>query len=427
MKNKKSIIKAVLAFGTVLVLALTGLILDKSDQTAAAVPNENARICLYGEAHGYKKCYDTELEEWRRFYNEGCRNLFVELPYYSTEFLNVWMRTDSDELLDQWFEEINGTLSGNEYYKAFFHEIKNACPDTVFHGTDVGHQYDTTGARYLKYLEDNGLEDSENYIFAKECIRQGQEYCNEDTGQNGVSARRESYMVSNFIDAYARCGGGKIMGIYGSYHTDPENPERMAGRLKAQYGDISSVKVSALAFSRLGKPYDLGFCITGVVFLLMLLVPNILWARKAKPAGYEESAQKENKPLLALERIGEVLMSASLVLFTALNPKIMILEGVYFAWKMILWLTAFALMVLYECYWIKYFRSPKTLPDFYASFAGFPVAGATLPVTACLLLGIYAGNAIVIGASVILGIGHIGIHFMHRNELVNNQETDLSV
>lgn len=418
MKNKIVGIKALCAFGIVGILAVTGVVLDKLDRTTAVVPNENARINLYGEAHGYKKCYDTELEEWREFYDAGCRDLFVELPYYSAEFLNIWMRADSDELLDQWFEEINGTLSGNEYYEAFFHEIKNTCPDTVFYGTDVGHQYDTTGARYLKYLEDNGLEGSENDRLAKECIRQGQEYYTEDTEQNGVSARRETYMVSNFIDAYARCGGGKIMGIYGSYHTDPENPERMAGRLKAQYGDIiRSVRVSALAFSRLGKPYDLGFCIIGVVFLLMLLVPNILWARKAKPAGYEESAQKGNKLLLALERIGEVLMSASLVLFTALNPKIMILDGVYFAWKMILWLTAFALMVLYECYWIKYFRSPKTLPDFYAPFAGFPVAGATLPVTACLLLGIYAGNAIIIGASVILGIGHIGIHVQHRNAL----------
>ena len=51
------------------------------------------------------------------------------------------------------------------------------------------------------------------------------------------------------------------------------------------------------------------------------------------------------------------------------------------------------------------------------SFAGFPVAGATLPVIACLLLGIYSGNVIVIEAAVILGIGHIGIHVMHRKEI----------
>lgn len=55
------------------------------------------------------------------------------------------------------------------------------------------------------------------------------------------------------------------------------------------------------------------------------------------------------------------------------------------------------------------------MKDFYMSYMGFPVTGATLPVIACLLLGIYSGNAIVICcASIILGIGHIGIHLMHR-------------
>lgn len=424
MKNQKSMIKAVIAFGIVLALSLTGLILDRLDRPADALPDETTMICLYGEAHGYKEYYDAELAQWRRFYNEGRRNLFVELPYYSAEFLNLWMKADSDELLDLWFEEIRGTLSGNEFYKEFFREIKKSCPDTVFYGTDVGHQFDTTGARYLKYLEDKGLEASEKYALAKECVRQGQEYQNEKPAQNGISALREEYMVSNFVAAYSRCGGGKIMGIYGSYHTDLGNPERMAGRLKAQYGDkIRSAKASDLAFSEIGKPYDIGFCVTGLVFLLMLFVPNLIWARKEKPAGYEESAKKENKILLALERIGEVLMSVSLILFPAINPKIMILDGFYFEWKIILWITAFALMVLYEGYWIRYFRSPKTMQDFYSSFAGFPVAGATLPVAACLLLGIYSGNAIVIGASILLGIGHIGIHWTHKKELSASETT----
>ena len=416
MKNKH--IKAVIAFGVVLIAVLTGLILDKADQTADVFPNESTMIYLYGEAHGYKRCYDAELAQWRALYDEGCRHLFVELPYYSAEFLNVWMRAESDELLDRWFEEIKDTLSGNDDYKAFFREIKKACPDTVFYGTDVGHQFDTTGVRYLQYLKDNGLENSENDTRAKECIRQGQAYQNEDAAQSGASALREKYMVSNFINAYTRCGGGKIMGIYGSYHTDLANTALMAGQLQAQYGDIiSSVKVSTLAFSQMGRPYDLGFCITGFVFLLMLFVPNIIWARKEKPAGYAESAERENRVLLTCERIGEILMSVSLIVFTALDPKVMILSGFYFEWKIILWITAFVLMVLYEGYWIKYFRGPKTMKDFYMSFAGFPVAGATLPVMACLLLGIYAGNAIVIGASVLLGIGHIGIHLMHRKEL----------
>lgn len=418
MRDKKARVKTISAFGIVLLLVVVGLLLDHFDQTTDVFPNENTVISLYGEAHGFKRYYDIEFEAWSKYYDEGYRNLFVELPYYSAEFLNEWMKADSDELIDLFFEEIQGTQSGNESYYEFFHEIKERCPETIFYGTDVGHQYDTTGARYLEYLEENGLDDSEQYRLAKECIRQGIEFCNNDTEQNGMTELRESYMVSNFIDAYTRCGGGRIMGIYGSYHMNLYNPDLMAGKLRAQYGDIiSSVKLSTLAFMRIGRPYDLGFCATGFLFLLMLFVPNIIWARKAKPDGYDESARKENKLLLILERVGEVLVSTSLVIFTAINPKVMFLEGLHFEWKLIIWMTAFALMVLYECYWIKYFRSSKTLKDFYMSFAGFPVAGATLPVIACLLLGIYSGNVIVIGAAVILGIGHIGIHVMHRKEI----------
>ncbi len=57
-----------------------------------------------------------------------------------------------------------------------------------------------------------------------------------------------------------------------------------------------------------------------------------------------------------------------------------------------------------------------TMKDQYSSFAGFPLAGATLPVIAVLLLGIYSGNLVVICSAVILGIGHIGIHYMHGRE-----------
>lgn len=426
MRDKKARVKTISAFGIVLLFVVAGLLLDHFDQTTDVFPNENTVISLYGEAHGFKRYYDIEFEAWSKYYDEGYRNLFVELPYYSAEFLNEWMKADSDELIDLFFEEIQGTQSGNESYYEFFHEIKERCPETIFYGTDVGHQYDTTGARYLEYLEENGLDDSEQYRLAKECIRQGIEFCNNDTEQNGMTELRESYMVSNFIDAYTRCGGGRIMGIYGSYHTNLYNPDLMVGKLRAQYGDIiSSVKLSTLAFMRIGRPYDLGFCATGFLFLLMLFVPNIIWARKAKPDGYDESARKENKLLLILERVGEVLVSTSLVIFTAINPKVMFLEGLHFEWKLIIWMTAFVLMVLYECYWIKYFRSSKTLKDFYMSFAGFPVAGATLPVIACLLLGIYSGNVIVIGAAVILGIGHIGIHVMHRKEAISGYNESL--
>ena len=60
------------------------------------------------------------------------------------------------------------------------------------------------------------------------------------------------------------------------------------------------------------------------------------------------------------------------------------------------------------------------MKDFYSSILGIPVAGATLPVLALLaflLLAIYGKNIILGIAVVILGIGHIGIHLMHRREI----------
>ena len=83
----------------------------------------------------------------------------------------------------------------------------------------------------------------------------------------------------------------------------------MAGRLKSHYGDvISSVRISTIAFGE-NRPYRIGFCVTGFVFLLMLFIPNIYWGMKAKPKGYDEVAKDENKILLLFERVGEVMVT----------------------------------------------------------------------------------------------------------------------
>ena len=73
-------------------------------------------------------------------------------------------------------------------------------------------------------------------------------------------------------------------------------------------------------------------------------------------------------------------------------------------------------MILYEAFWIRYFRSKKTMADFYSSLLGIPVAGATLPVFAFGLLAIYGRNTLLLIAVMVLGIGHIGIHLGHRRE-----------
>lgn len=146
-----------------------------------------------------------------------------------------------------------------------------------------------------------------------------------------------------------------------------------------------------------------GFSYVGLIFLLMLFVPNIIWARN-KPQGY--TADGENRVLLAFERVGEVLTTACALIFDDFN-----LRG-WSAWTW--WLIAsFALMIMYELWWVRYFRSERKLSDFYSGFCGIPLAGATLPVAAFLLLGVYGRVVWMVASAVLLGIGHIGIHAGH--------------
>ena len=152
----------------------------------------------------------------------------------------------------------------------------------------------------------------------------------------------------------------------------------------------------------------LGFSYIGFIFLIMLFVPNIHWA-KNKPERYDEFAGNENKILLILERIGEGLVSTLLLIFKECNIR---LHSIWLVWLV----ASFVLMILYELYWLRYFRSKKKMVDQYSNFAGFKVAGASLPVLAVLFIGIYAYNIFIIVAAIILGIGHIGIHLAHRKE-----------
>ena len=153
-----------------------------------------------------------------------------------------------------------------------------------------------------------------------------------------------------------------------------------------------------------------GFSYVGLAFIAMLLIPNFIWA-KNKPADYDRYVGNENRFLLILERIGEAGNMVLALVFADFNIRPFTL------WS--LWLVAAALlMVLYELYWIRYFRSGKTMADMYSSFAGFPVAGASLPCIAFFCLGIYGSNIFLIVSTIILSIGHIGIHIGHRNEVV---------
>ena len=150
----------------------------------------------------------------------------------------------------------------------------------------------------------------------------------------------------------------------------------------------------------------LGFSYVGLIFMLMLLIPNLLWMKR-QPQGY--SAEKENRFLALLERVGEALTTCCVLIFSDFNLR----QWSNWSWWFV---AASALMVMYEIWWIRYFKSERRLTDFYSSFLGIPVAGATLPVLAFFLLGVYGKVVWMLMASIILGIGHIGIHLQHRRE-----------
>jgi hypothetical protein len=152
----------------------------------------------------------------------------------------------------------------------------------------------------------------------------------------------------------------------------------------------------------------LGFSIVGVVFLAMLFAPNVRWARR-QPPGYAEISRHESRVLLALERIGQALTTCAAVVFVC--PR-----GFSLPW--LLWLVAaFALMVLYEVAWARYFAGGERLDGMYRPLGPIPVPIASLPVAAFVLLGVWYQSPVAVAAAAILGVGHICIHLGHLREL----------
>ncbi len=231
------------AMAMVMILVLSACSNTTTKSDIPILPSQTSEgIYLYGEMHGVDKILDREFELWYEYYhNQGLRHLFVELPYYTAEFLNIWIQSDSNDVLDKIYNEWAGTQSYNPSVKAFYEKIKTHCPETIFHGTDVGHQYNTTGERFLAYLDSNNLMDSEQYLLTKEAIAQGKQYY-----RSSDDVYRENTMVENFIREFDKLSGESIMGIYGASHTGLESQNfyntvpSMANQLKEHYGNIIS-------------------------------------------------------------------------------------------------------------------------------------------------------------------------------------------
>ena len=111
----------------------------------------------------------------------------------------------------------------------------------------------------------------------------------------------------------------------------------------------SSTKSARYAKEEVREVMHFGFSYVGLIFLVMLMLPNIIWT-KNQPKDYEKYVVNENKVLLAFERVGEVLVSGIALVFSDFNIK----PWSNWSWWLVI---AFALMVLYEIFWIRYFRS----------------------------------------------------------------------
>ena len=93
--------------------------------------------------------------------------------------------------------------------------------------------------------------------------------------------------------------------------------------------------------------FHFGFSYIGLIYLLMLFIPNIIWA-KNQPRDYEKYAENESRVLQLIERTGEVLCTC-VVIISAVDIRF---HSVWSIWLLV----SFLLMILYEIYWIRYFK-----------------------------------------------------------------------
>lgn len=149
-----------------------------------------------------------------------------------------------------------------------------------------------------------------------------------------------------------------------------------------------------------------GFSYVGLLYLAMLFTPNLLWTKR-RPKG--DVPVRENPVLVWLERIGQVWVTAVVLVFSDFNPAPV---GWWNLWLAL----SFALMLLYEACWVRYFWNP-TAENFYRNLWGIPIPLATLPVAAFFLLGVYGKVGLLMIGAALLGVGHIGIHVQHCRKL----------
>ena len=213
---------------------------------AIPVPTRaESQILLCGEDHTDAGCKEQELALWRERYAAGDRDLFLEMGAATAELLNRWMRTGDESFWDLVYRNWEGTLSQTELTENFYRQLRADCPETVFHGIDMEHQYASTGRFCLALLEKEGRQGSEAYRKALRSVEQAERFYEGWDGDlfSRDNAYREETLAENFRDEYESIGRRRVMGIFGAAHTDPYGPDyytasvpSMGAQLKERYG-----------------------------------------------------------------------------------------------------------------------------------------------------------------------------------------------
>lgn len=213
---------------------------------AALVPTRAERqVLLCGEAHDEAQCKEQELALWRACYAAGDRDLFLELGAATTELLNRWMRTGDESFWDLVYRNWEGTLSQTELTEDFYRQLRADCPETVFHGIDLEHQYRTTGRFCLALLEKEGRQGTDTYRKVLRSVEQGERFYQGWDGDlfSRDNAYREEVLAENFHGEYEALGRRRVMGIFGAAHTDPYGLDyytasvpSMGAQLRERYG-----------------------------------------------------------------------------------------------------------------------------------------------------------------------------------------------
>ena len=153
-------------------------------------------------------------------------------------------------------------------------------------GRTSGHQYQSTGRRYLNDLTRQDLADSEEAQLARQNIEQGQRYY-----RTKDDVYRENTMVENFLREYALLNGESIMGIYGAAHTGLEALDWsgqvpcMANQLQTYGERLHSTDLSAQGLT--GEPIRAAlFTIGGKEYQAGYFGERVLFRRFAKESTY---------------------------------------------------------------------------------------------------------------------------------------------